>query len=207
MKGQASVLTMIIMTALALIISLAVWNLFMSTASIQSEQALTASTLARESARISVVELSSVKVNSSNPKYRFAFQISTLDYQPVTVYLMILHSVTTSPKPTSFTLYELAGPSADIANTSTLILVSNSTVNTERANSDNVMIRPVNSNEYAPLSVYYDAQVTLYRLFLTGEPACVVVEVPADIASNYAQLVVFIKISSRYFQINSLPLS
>ncbi|MCD6428657.1 MAG: hypothetical protein J7L12_03470, partial [Desulfurococcales archaeon] len=64
MKGQASVLTMVIMTALALVISLAVWNLFMSTASIQSEEAMTAATLARESARLSVVTLSSVRVNN-----------------------------------------------------------------------------------------------------------------------------------------------
>jgi len=206
MKGQASVLTMIIMTALALVISLAIWNLFMSTASIQSEQALTVSTLARESARISVVELSSVKVNSSNPKYRFAFQISTLDYQPVTLYLMILHSVTTSPKPTSFTLYELASPSADIADTSTLILISNSTVN-EKANSDNVMIRPVNSNEYAPLSIYYDATITPYRIFLPGEPKCYIIEVSADAVSDYAQLVILIKINNKYYQIATLPLS
>ena len=207
MKGQASVLTMVIMTAAALAISLALWSLFMSSASIQSEQALTASTLARESSRVSVVALSLVKVGSSNSTYRVALQVSTLDYQPATLYLMVLRSVTTSPKPTSFTLYELTSYSADITNASTLTEIPNSTGYTEVAGADKVLIRPINSNEYAPLSLYYSGSVTLYRLFVSGEPVCVVVEVPADVVSNYAQLVVLIKVNNRYYQINSLPLS
>ena len=205
MKGQASVLTMVIMTALALIISLALWNLFMSTASIQSEQALTASTLARESARVSVVALSSVKVNDT--AYRFAFQTTTLDYQPATIYLMVLYSVTTSPKPASFTLYEVRNSPADISNASTLTLIPNTTAKTETVGVDYVMIRPVNSNEYAPLSVYYASSVTIYRLFLNGAPKCIVVEVPASVVSDQAQLTVLVKISNRYYQIAALPLS
>jgi len=205
MRGQASVLTMIIMTAMALIISLAIWNLFMGTASIQSEEALTASTLARETARISVNNLASVKVNDT--AYRFAFQFVTMNYQPALVYLMVLRSVTTSPTPVSFTLYEIAGSSADISNTSMLVQIPNSTINTEAISSKYIMIRPANSNEYSPLSVYYDATIRPYRIFLPGEPKCYIIEVPADAVSNYAQLVVLIKISSKYYQITTLPLS
>jgi len=196
---------MVIMTAMALIISLALWNLFMSTASIQSEQALTASTLARESARVSVVALSSVKVN--NAAYRFAFQVTTLDYQPVTIYLMVLYSVTTSPRPASFTLYEVENAPADITSASTLTLIPNTTARTEIAEADYVMIRPVNSNEYAPLSIYYTSSVTMYRLLLNGVPKCIVVEVPTSLVNNQAQLTVLIKISNRYYQITALPLS
>jgi len=203
MKGQASVLTMIIMTAMALVISLAVWNLFMSTASIQREEALIASALAREIARISVNNLASVKVNDT--AYRFAFQFVTMDYQPATVYLMVLRSATTSPTPVSFALYEIES-SADISNTSMLFQISNLIINTEVINTKYIMIRPANSNEYAPLSVYYDATIMPYRIFLSGEPKCYIIEVSADDVSNYAQLVILIKINNKYYQIATLPL-
>jgi len=205
LKGQASVLTMVIMTALALVISLAVWNLFMSTAAIQSEEAMTAATLAKESARLSVAALSSVKVNDT--MYRFAFQFSTLDYQPITVYLLVLTSITSSPKPISFNLYEITTPLADISNDSTLILRPNTTAYTEVSESENVLIRPVRSSEYASLSLYYEGSVTLYRVFMTGDPECFVIEVPASAVSNSAQLTVLIKISDKYYQVMALPLS
>jgi len=203
-KGQASVLTMVIMTALALVISLAIWNLFMSSAAIQREEALTAATLARESTRISVINLASVNVSGA---YRFAFQFVTIDYQPASLYLMVLESVTESPRPMSFTLYEVLRPSADISNSSMLNPVSNTTAHTEAADSEYVMIRPLNSNEYAPLSIYYDSTVRPYRVFLRGEPECYVIEVPSSAVSNQAQLIVLIKISNKYYQITALPLS
>ena len=202
MKGQATLLTTLLLTATALVISLALWSYFVSITSTQREQAQIMSVIVRESFRVIITKLTSVPVIINGSKYyRIAYQISTADMQPTLIYFLILNYFTTSPSPIDFKLYTMKSPYIDVTNTSTL-----TPVNTlETVNSEHIMIRPLNVNEHVELSLYWKGVTSLHRLYIDSPPTVVVIEIPAQQLNN-AWLLLMIKVSNHYYQINLNPL-
>jgi len=201
-RGQAAVLTTLLLTAAALAISLALWSYFVSVASVQREQALIASTITRESTRIVLTRISTVSVTVGSERYyRFVYQVSTLDSQPALIYLLILSSFTTTPTPIDFNMYLIRDPYSNITNTSTLTPISD----VEFRDSRYVFIRPINVNEHVELSLYWKGTVGLHKFYMEGPPTAIVVEVRASDLSD-AWLVTLIKISNRYYQIGMNPI-
>jgi len=202
MRAQALILTTLILTAAALLISLALWNYFSSIANIQGEAALIASIIARESTRIIITKLSSVSVTTDSNYSRIAYQITTLDYQPALTYLLLLNEYPSNPTPLNITIYSMSDTYANITNTSTLALLNDY----ELTKSKNVLIKPLNSNDYAELSIYWKGILKLHKLYLNGTPRVIIIEVKKSLIRN-AWLLILIKINNKYYQVNAQAVS
>jgi len=203
MKAQATVLTTLILTATAVAISLALWSLFTSISASQSEAALIALTISRESSRIAIAKLSVVSVDiNGTDYYRVLYQVSTLDMQPASIYITILNKFTDKPETVNYTLYSLTTPYSNISNTSTLSKVGSESVSD--VPSTYVYIKPPQISEYAMLSLYYKGTVNLTRVYVIGKPTAFIVEVKTSELDN-SWIVVFIQVNNKFYQIFAQP--
>ena len=204
MRAQASILTTLILTATAVAISLALWSLFTTISANQSEAALVAAAISRESSRVSIAKLSvvSVSINGTN-YYRVLYQVSTLDMQPASIYIAILNKFTSEPIPINYSIYMLTTPYTNISNISTSLKVGYGSV--VKTSSTNVYIKPPQINEYATLSLYYEGVINLTRIYVAGKPVAFIVEVKADELNN-SWVTVFTQVNNKFYQIFMQPI-
>jgi len=204
MRAQASVLTTLILTATAVAISLALWSLFTTISANQSEAALIAATISRESSRVSIAKLSvvSVSINGIN-YYRILYQVSTLDMQPASIYIAVLNKFTSEPIPINYSIYMLTTSYTNISNISTSLKVGYRSI--IKTSSTNIYVKLPQINEYATMSLYYEGVINLTRIYVAGKPVAFIVEVETDELNN-SWVTVFTQINNKFYQIFMQPI-